>query len=464
MEHPKKFDVHFYNNPLEIELDPNLSEQEKYIFWIVSSICKKRKFCYYTNKEFQALLKVKFTKIHPMTISQAVSKLIKKSAIISTIEIVRAGTRRKLSINPDFKKSRERLVAEFNGVISVRREAVGYINPLTPISQSTYPPQVKDNENKGLAANIYNKDSYHFLSGNDGEQGSPQSTTEKEDQGMSVHLSRSVDRIVDHWKSKTPSLQKPKDKTIKKASPVIKSILNKYSETKVKEAIDLYHRCLNNPMLVCGIKNKSLPNKVSLPEFFKFGLDTNIFIQNNHIKGFEGVDSWFALCLKGEEEIEKRFVLVPTDKYPIVTNLLKKVVTSWDRHPPIVGNEAERQLRKSSVKLVEFHHRIQKRIIAWRRIVRASVPEFLKEYLIPYILNNLNLEQFRIYWLMSDKFLYNFERHLEEIQVVARPTMVRHKLKKRVDACDQDISFRGRGRAINHHGYDCERDLSAADF
>lgn len=282
-----------------------------------------------------------------------------------------------------------------------------------------------------------------------------------------VDMSRSVDRVLQHWNSKGAPLTKHRPGGTTQYRRIVsatEAALRGTSEKTILAAIDLYHQSLLNPSLTLYRYRNIQPTKVSLDEFFGFSVESLNMINVYKIESLKGIKSWFELMRRGEQVVKDKFGIVPDDRYPVVTDLLKKAISSWDRHPVIVGNEAEKQLRKASGKLVELHQRVKPRIIAWRRIVKISTPEFLREYLVPYILNNLNLEQFRLYWLMSDKFLYNFERHLEEINVVARPTMVRHKLKKRARDCDQDISFRGRGRTFNHHGYDCERDLSAADF
>jgi hypothetical protein len=182
----------------------------------------------------------------------------------------------------------------------------------------------------------------------------------------------------------------------------------------------------------------------------------------SEIKGFEGVTSWFELCLKGEQEMENRFILVPKDKYPIVTTLLKRTVSSWDNHPTVVGNIPETQLRKASIKFVELHQRIKPRIRVYDRIFQVSVPTFLREYLVPYLLNNINRDAFQIYWLQSDKFLWGFEQYLEEAQVISRAPTVRN-LRRGGDN-DQGVSRRGGNRTTYRNRADYQHELSAADF
>lgn len=492
------FMVDHVNTSLEAFLD-KLSKSEQKIRWAVECICRKNEWCFLSNRE----LAEQFN-LHKITVSNAVSSLVKKGAIISEVENSRYGFRRRLKLNPKYKESKRKLVEEFNQQISSRylkKKSKGVLaKRLIPISEKANTPQGKPNKFGELKSSIYNNDLYYVDSLSENQYQTSglvsrtkdpscprdkaslpikQSSLENQESDVSrpVHnsiggkevtdMSRGVDRVLQHWNSKGSPLTKHRPggtSQYRKIVRVVGEALKVYPEKTITAAIDLYHQSLLNPSFTLYRYRNIQPTKVSLDEFFAFSVESLNMINVYKIESLRGFNSWFDLMKRGEQIIKDKFGIVPDDKYPVVTNLLKKVVTSWDRHPPIVGNEAEKQLRKSSTKLFEFHQRIKPRIIAWRRIVKISTPEFLKEYLIPYILNNLNLEQFRIYWLMSDKFLYNFERHLEEINVVSRPTMVRHKLKKRVDACDQDISFRGRGRAINHHGYDCERDLSAADF
>ena len=333
-----------------------------------------------------------------------------------------------------YKKGKSITVKSGKIPLEIQNKVINLASYAAEAKEVLEPNKLKDNK-------------YYFPLENKAEQ---QSSAKGD--SMPVYQTRAVERVLACWGSKQPPLQRSGPKVVNKAIPIIKQILAKYSEATIEKCFDLYHRSLHNPTLMCQKMNKKSPYRVSIKEFFEFSLDSKIFIQQYKIKGFDNVNSWFDLCLKGETEIENRFTLVPADKYPIVTALLKRIVSSWDGHPPIVGGTAEKQLRRSSAKLVEFHQQIKPRITDWRKVMKASTPEFLKEHLGTYILNNFNLDSFKLYWLMSDNFIYKFERYLEDMRVLSR---LETPERRRDWTSDKGIPFgSGSGEA------DCNRDDS----
>jgi len=267
-----------------------------------------------------------------------------------------------------------------------------------------------------------------------------------------------VDRVIQHWNSKSVL---SKFKNSKVAVRNINTCLKSHSEQTIKSCIDIYHNGLLNPLLRLGKKNKHPPGRVSLAEFFEFSEMTKCLIRAKNIRGFEKVNSWFELCLMGEQELENRFVLVQKDKYPIITRILKDELRSWqDSRFPIMGDAVERQLRRTSEKLVELHQQIRHRLTT-HGITKASTPAFVNEHFIPY-LRSLDLSVFRLYWLTGEIFLERFTQHLEGTGYLHQPILVRN-LKRRAGS-DQIISQRGRSRETYRDRDDCQYELSAADY
>ena len=461
--------ITFFRLPLEIEKNPKLTKTDKDVAWIVFSVNGTNGHnhsCFYSNKNLAAM-----ADCNPLTASRAIKKLVQEFVVISKVTVDKSvGFRRELSINPKYKEYGEKFVDEYNRKVE---EQLGsrLIKLSIPIDKIINRGSEKSKDYGGLKnpyiIKIDNKD-YPPL-GDSGDLRTPPLTDtpsdRKEDKKMPVvNFKHSLDRLVVYWKSKNPPLVQPKDSTVirkvKRLSPVIKLILTKYSESKIKDCIDIYHASIHNHFLLCGVRGKSSPFRVGFFEFFEFDFHSVDYIVRSEIKGFEKVTGWFDLCLLGEQEIESRFILMPKDKFPMVTGLLKKAVSTWDGHPTVVGNIPETQLRKGAVKLVEFHQRIKSRIQGHQRILQVSTPAFLKEYFVPYILNNINRDKFMLYWVQSDKFLYSFEQHLETIGAITRPPMVRNR---RV-GYDQSIPFGSGSRASYRNRDDHQCELSAADY
>lgn len=452
----KPFVVDHVNTSLEGFLDKSLSKSELQIRWVIESVCRKHPWCFYSNRE----LAEQFN-LHPMTVSATVRSLVKKGAVLSEIEVRSTGTCRRMKLNPEYLKSKNHLVVEYNGKMTKRRikeeeqptESTpgGKSGGLPPLSLEAYPPRRKSNHFQELAKPAYNNAIYneYFLSGNT----APEKGAGGE-QEMSICQSRAMDRIVAHWKSKKPSLKVSGQRVTGRALPVLKALLSKHGEKTILETINLYHESLHNPTLICSKFNKRPAYRVSIEEFFAgFSIDNQIFIKQNKIKCLEGVDGWFQMCLKGAEEIERRFALVVADRFPVVTKLLREVISSWDGHPSLVGNRAESNLRKSAARLVEFHQRVKSRLVTGRTEMRLSTPAFLREYFVPYVLENLNLDRFRIYWLMSERFMDDFEQHLVDMRALAPPKERRvggRRITRRLNPDEEDL--RGVGSRGNWIG------------
>lgn len=442
---PKPFVVDHVNTSLEGFLDKSLSKSELQIRWVIESVCRKHPWCFYSNRE----LAEQFN-LHPMTVSAAVRSLVKKGAVLSEIEVGSAGTRRRMKLNPEYLKSKNHLVVEYNGKMTKRRikedeqpaESIpgGKSEGLPPLSLEAYPPRRKSNHSKQFGSSIYicNNTDVDFLSGNHSKTASsfgsrtpkppisrkerlPILTVEKEDQ-MPVS-ERAIERILNHWNSKGSPLTRHRSggtSKFRKIRSALQAALRVDSEQDILEAIDLYHRCLTDPTMTLHRYRKMAPTNVGLDEFFKFTPESLNMINVYGIGTLKGAGSWFEIAKKGEKAARDRFGIVPEDKHPIVTSMLKKIVRSLDDRRRVAGNESERILRQASGKLVEFHQRIRPRIISWRKVDAFSPCEFLQTKLGDFMRENLNLERFELYWLLSGRFYRDFERHLEQIGALSR--------------------------------------------
>ncbi len=246
-------------------------------------------------------------------------------------------------------------------------------------------------------------------------------TVEKGDQ-MPVS-ERAIERILNHWNSKGAPLTRHRSggtSKFRKIKVALQAALLVDSEQAILEAIDLYHSCLTDPTMTLHRYRKMAPTNVGLDEFFKFTPESLNMINVYGIGTLKGAGSWFEIAKKGEKAARDRFGIVPEDKHPIVTSMLKKIVRSLDDRRRVAGNESERILRQASSKLVEFHQRIRPRIISWRKVDAFSPCEFLQTKLGDFMRENLNLERFELYWLLSGRFYRDFERHLEQIGALSR--------------------------------------------
>ena len=489
----KSFIVDHVHLSLAPFIDKGLSKTETQIIWIVESICKKKDWCYYSNSELAG-----FLQRHKDTISCSVRSLVTKGALISDIEITKAGYRRKLKPNPGFQELKNDLIVEYNGRISTRfkgEKSNGGESgkPPIPAGETTYTPRGKSKDYGGLKnpyiIKIDNKDTFPLEKYGTSGSGQPvqgESTfacqreveslsdkmvanPRKEDRSMPpalVLVPEEANRTFDYWNSQGEPLPRHRmgTRVHKDAIKAIRKALKIHKEKTIRNAIDVYKQSLTRTDLNL-FRFKSAPVRVGLDEFFQFSGFTIGVIADRKIKGFDGGGiSWFDICLKGAAEVEQRFAVVPVDKFPVVTKLLQKVIGSWDDHPKVTGPIAEKQLQIVSAKLVEFHQRIKPRMLTGG-FLKFSTPEFLKEYFVPYLqemLGKRGVEGFQLWWMIGDGFVDEFEQYLVRLHTIKKPVMVRH-LKRRV-GCDQNISFGSGSRAAYHHRYDNECELSAADY
>lgn len=434
--------------PLEAATDPNLSNAAKLIFgrlhYLLTVNDEKRIYINWTDEKLADDLNIGLRQ------TKAAIAVLKSRGYLFAGGKTR---RRKLSLDPEWTNRNKIVLPDFTRR-TTKKKGYKRVPSSLPLGYKRVPNGfaeqldfVSKKADFQAPTNITNNKYFSF------QEKWHRKAAQKE-QEMSICQSRAMDRIVAHWKSKKPSLKVSGQRVTGRALPVLKALLSKHGEKTILETINLYHESLHNPTLICSKFNKRPAYRVSIEEFFAgFSIDNQIFIKQNKIKCLEGVDGWFQMCLKGAEEIERRFALVVADRFPVVTKLLREVISSWDGHPSLVGNRAESNLRKSAARLVEFHQRVKSRLATGRTEMRLSTPAFLCEYFVPYVLENLNLDRFRIYWLMSERFMDDFEQHLVDMRALAPPKERRvggRRIARRLNPDEEDL--RGVGSRGNWIG------------
>ena len=483
--------ITFFHLPLEVEKNPKLTKTDKDVAWIVFSVNGTNGHdhsCFYSNKKLAVM-----TDCDPLTVSRAVKKLVQEKAVISKVTVDKSvGSRRELSVNPEYKEYGKKFVDEYNRKVE-EQQTGGLIKLSRGVDKIIKPPREKSKDYGGLKnpyiIKIDNKDTFPLEKYGTSGSGQPvqgESTfacqreveslsdkivanPRKEDRSMPLTLvpvPEEANRTFDYWNRQGEPLPRHRvgTRVHKDAIKAIRKALKIHKEKTIRNAIDLYRQSLTRTDLNL-FRFKSAPVRVGLDEFFQFSGFTIGVIADRKIKGFDGGGSaWFDICLKGAAEVEQRFAVVPVDKFPVVTKLLQKVIGSWDDHPKVTGPIAEKQLQIVSAKLVEFHQRIKPRMLTGG-FLKFSTPEFLKEYFVPYLqemLGTRGVEGFQLWWMIGEGFVDEFEQHLVRTRAITKPVMVRH-LKRRA-VCDQNISFGSGSRAAYHHRYDNECELSAADY
>lgn len=111
-------------------------------------------------------------------------------------------------------------------------------------------------------------------------------------------------KVFDYWMALGPPLPKWRvgTQTFKKAMwHIDKALKDGFTPEEIQEAVRNYHKLLSHPDCKLNVGNHS--HRVSLERFF----DPDKLLSSWGKKPIDGIQSWFAECLKGEKYLQGRY-------------------------------------------------------------------------------------------------------------------------------------------------------------
>jgi len=311
--------------PVEVFCNYQLTQTEKMLFGYIQNLSKSSKGCWASNKYLG-----KITGVGEQSITNSLRTLQDYQYIVVELEKSPRGISRHIFINPNYLVIYKPLVEIFYDNLD-QLDADPLLEKLCTTIKRIIDPHKK------------NYDIKEYI------KGDVKDTSSKEDDGSEEpSLERSIrftnlrpirispyrnfkeeaKELFLYWNGKgkplTKHLEKSKTFTVALTSLDI-LIRRKYTVEEIKRSIDNYFWLITwKEFLLAGSKKSG--TVVGLPEFIKFGKDTNErMVLFNPLLIEKGVTSWFEECLNTRDVLEQRWSKLVKDMYPKETKKLKEL-------------------------------------------------------------------------------------------------------------------------------------------